>query len=189
MPKITQRIIVSNRLPFSFDKAKKKLTPASGGLVSALQGSKLNQHYVWIGAAPNDLDQNTWTQLQKKLPDSTRFIPVFLDEALYANYYDGFSNNVLWPLFHYDAELIKFIPKAWEAYQIVNQQFAETILSIAQPNDLIWIHDFHLMLLPALIKNKKPDLKVGFFLHIPFPEPTIFIRRLIAGRFTGFSFI
>ncbi len=174
MPKITQRIIVSNRLPFSFDKAKKKLTPASGGLVSALQGSKLNQHYVWIGAAPNDLDQNTWTQLQKKLPDSTRFIPVFLDEALYANYYDGFSNNVLWPLFHYDAELIKFIPKAWEAYQIVNQQFAETILSIAQPNDLIWIHDFHLMLLPALIKNKKPDLKVGFFLHIPFPEPTIF---------------
>jgi len=174
MARSTHKIIVSNRLPFSFDEATKKLTPSAGGLVSALRGGKLDERYIWVGVAPDNLTPKLWEKLKKTIQSKMQFVPIFIDSPLYENYYAGFSNSVVWPLLHYDAELIKFKPKLWKAYQRVNEQFVQTILSIAKTNDLVWVHDYHLMLLPQLLKQKRPHLKVGFFLHIPFPETTIF---------------
>jgi trehalose 6-phosphate synthase/phosphatase len=174
MAQLTHKIIVSNRLPFSFNETTQKLTPSSGGLVSALRGGKLDERYIWVGAAPTQLTPQLWEKLKNTIPSKMKFVPVFVDEKLYGNYYNGYSNSVLWPLLHYDAELIKFKPGLWKAYRAVNDLFKQTILSIAKTGDLIWIHDYHLMLLPELLKQKRPYLKVGFFLHIPFPEPTIF---------------
>ena len=174
MARSSHKIIVSNRLPFSYDEATKKLTPSAGGLVSALRGGKLDERYIWIGAAPNHLTPQLWERLKKTIHSKMHFVPIFIDPQLYENYYAGFSNSVIWPLLHYDAELIKFKLKLWKAYQRVNEQFMQTILSIVKTNDLVWVHDYHLMLLPQLLKQKRPQLKVGFFLHIPFPEATIF---------------
>jgi trehalose 6-phosphate synthase/phosphatase len=174
MARSTHKIIVSNRLPFSFDKATKTLTPSAGGLVSALRGGKLDERYIWVGAAPDHLTPKLWEKLKKTIQSKMQFVPIFVDPLLYEDYYAGFSNSVVWPLLHYDAELIKFKPKLWKAYHRVNEQFMQTILSIAKTNDLVWVHDYHLMLLPQLLKQKRPHLKVGFFLHIPFPETTIF---------------
>src|SRR5690606_33143612 len=109
-----------------------------------------------------------------------KFHPLFFDEKLYDSYYNGMCNGVLWPLFHYESGQFSFSEHAWSAYQQVNRAFAERLIEISGEDDLVWVHDYHLFLVPGMLKAIKPKLKVGFFLHIPFPSSEVF--RILPSR-------
>lgn len=168
-------IIVSNRLPFSYDENSRTLTPSSGGLVTAIRGIDSKADIHWIGSLPSNVPRELVKDA--KAHDSERgnidysFPEIPLD--LYESYYNGFCNDALWPILHYETESVKARPESWEAYKEVNRRFAQHILEVANENDLIWIHDFHLFLTPKLIKEKSPRMKTGFFLHVPFPSSEI----------------
>lgn len=177
-------IIISNRLPFSLDREGDKLSlrQSSGGLVSAIksyfedtsaQRGDITEK-MWMGVA--DFPQEDWNQAVASDVATQDFglLPVFVDRDLYNNHYNGFSNSVLWPLFHYFTSLADYQNQYFDAYVQVNQLFAETLLPLLQPDDQIWIHDYQLMILPHLLRTKRPEAKIGFFLHIPFPSYEIF---------------
>jgi trehalose 6-phosphate synthase/phosphatase len=164
-------IIVSNRLPFSYDQKKNKLTPSSGGLVTAIRGIKTKNPVTWVGSVPDNIPRNLITR-QKDKGISYSFPDIPAD--LYDTYYNGFCNDVLWPLLHYESELVKYKTANWESYKKVNQIFADHIIKLAKKGDVIWIHDFHLFLVPQMVKEKKPNVKIGFFLHVPFPSSEIY---------------
>lgn len=169
-----KRIFVSNRLPFNINSKTGALQRGSGGLVSALLGVHLEEPFFWMGF---ETDKNTADQLTEKAGDINRKLhlrPVVLEKELYKNYYDGFCNDVLWPLFHYEGNQVYFRRKDWQAYKEANRIMSEAILKVANPGDTVWLHDFHFLLLPALLKTANPQLKVGFFLHTPFPSAEIF---------------
>lgn len=176
-------IIISNRLPFSLDREGDKLTlrQSSGGLVSAIKSyfeSNSNKDQLteklWMGVA--DFPQEDWDQAVASHAADQDFgvIPLYVDNSLYDNYYNGFSNSVLWPLFHYFSSLAIYDSKFFDAYVQVNQLFAEKLVPLLQPGDQVWVHDYQLMLLPQLLRQKRPDATIGFFLHIPFPSYEIF---------------
>ncbi|HEY8387951.1 MAG TPA: bifunctional alpha,alpha-trehalose-phosphate synthase (UDP-forming)/trehalose-phosphatase, partial [Parasegetibacter sp.] len=180
-------LVISNRLPFSVtqDGEKISLRQSSGGLVSAIKSyfendkesakSNITQK-IWVGLG--DFTREEWKELE---PDYERkdfeVVPLFVDPDTYSDYYNGFSNSTLWPLFHYFPSLAEYNAEHFEAYKKVNELFAETLIPVIQPDDIIWIHDYQLMLLPQLIRKAFPDALIGFFLHIPFPSYEIF--RLI----------
>jgi len=177
-------IIISNRLPFSLDKEgdKVSLRQSSGGLVSAIKSYFENTtaqrgdltEKMWMGVA--DFPQEDWDQVVAAHSEDQDFgiLPVFVDKELYDKYYNGFSNSVLWPLFHYFSSLADYDSQYFEAYVQVNQLFAEKIVPLLEPGDQVWIHDYQLMILPHLLRTKRPDATIGFFLHIPFPSYEIF---------------
>jgi len=107
-------------------------------------------------------------------------VPLFAGTALYKDYYNGFSNSVIWPLFHYFPTLAEYQSSYFEAYLKINKLFAEKLLPLLLSGDTIWVHDYHLMLLPEMLRAKRPDASIGFFLHIPFPSYEIF--RLLPAR-------
>lgn len=151
-----------------------EITRGSGGLVSALLGVSLNDPFVWMGF---ETDAKNARQLElgaSKIAPNMILKSVLIEPKIYNSYYDGFCNDVLWPLFHYEGQHTFFHRQYWNSYKEANQLMADEILKIATPDDTIWIHDFHFFLLPELIKKSKPHLKVGFFLHIPFPSSEIF---------------
>ncbi|HXD79305.1 MAG TPA: bifunctional alpha,alpha-trehalose-phosphate synthase (UDP-forming)/trehalose-phosphatase, partial [Puia sp.] len=177
-------IIISSRLPFSLDRDGEKVSirQSSGGLVSAIksyfenstaQRSELTGK-MWMGVA--DFPQEDWELVRESSAEKPDFevLPVFVEKDLYENFYNGFANSVLWPLFHYFSTLATYESQYFDAYVQVNQQFAERIVPLLEPGDQIWIHDYQLMLLPHLLRTKKPDATIGFFLHIPFPSYEIF---------------
>jgi trehalose 6-phosphate synthase/phosphatase len=111
---------------------------------------------------------------------------VFLSKEDVEAHYEGFSNSSIWPLLHYLPNYLRYEPSWWEHYQSVNHKFAEKVLENAHHDDLVWVHDYQLMLLPALLKVASPNLRIGFFLHTPFPAYEIFRchprrRELVAG--------
>jgi trehalose 6-phosphate synthase/phosphatase len=175
-------IIAAYRLPFKFSKAKNgyKALQNSGGLVSAIlalsenfQLSKEvnNSKIVWAGIAEN-LPDNC---LPKDI-DNEHFdiLPILIPPKLNDLYYGGFCNNLLWPLFHYFPSYCVFNTDYFEAYYQANILFCDELVKKIQPGDFIWIHDYQLFLLPAMIRNKVPDATIGFFLHIPFPSFELF---------------
>src|SRR5262249_58421234 len=99
---------------------------------------------------------------------------VFLSEEEKETFYEGFCNNTLWPLFHYFLSKVRYEDVLWEAYERVNRAFADVVAEVVEPGDLVWVHDYHLLLLPALLREKTSRLRIGFFLHIPFPSYEIF---------------
>jgi trehalose 6-phosphate synthase/phosphatase len=176
-------IIVSNRLPFSVEKSEDEVVirQSSGGLVSAIksyieQPSNKDEYSsrIWVGTM--DATEDEWRLAKANSDLSTDFDiePIFVAEEEYKDYYNGFSNSVLWPLFHYFPSLVEYKSNYFEAYKNVNRQFADRLIELYQPGDIIWIHDYHLMLLPQLIREKNPDAAIGFFLHIPFPSYELF---------------
>jgi trehalose 6-phosphate synthase/phosphatase len=177
-------IIISSRLPFSLEKEGEKISlrQSSGGLVSAIKSYFENttaqrgdlQEKMWMGVA--DFPREDWDQAVASNVAGLDFgvLPVFVEKDLYDNFYNGFANSVIWPLFHYFSSLAIYESQYFDAYMQVNQLFAEKILPVLEPDDQIWIHDYQLMLLPHLLRQKKPDASIGFFLHIPFPSYEIF---------------
>ncbi len=169
-------IIASNRLPLKIRRTDNelKVIPSEGGLATGLKSYHKNSNSLWIGWSginpSSDEEKKTINALIKK----EDCFPIYLDEELKTNYYDGFSNEVLWPLLHYFSEYCEFKEIYWNAYVKVNQMFAEAIIAHAAEGATVWVHDYQLMLVPNLLRKARPDLKIGFFLHIPFPSYEIF---------------
>lgn len=170
-------ITVANRLPFSLSADGKSVKASSGGLVSALNSVRAKEEKIWIGCAPEGLEQKDWPGLRERIAEEKSgwdYVPLFVGDDLYDPYYNGFCNDVLWPLFHYQSEIASFETSTWKFYEQVNERFAAEIAATANADDLIWIHDFHLFLVPRYLKKLRPELRVGFFLHIPFPSSEVF---------------
>lgn len=172
-------IIVSNRLPlnvFLEDTGEVKVSPSVGGLATGMKSIHQNSESLWIGWAgiPSDEIDESTTKEFKNLAYNENCISVPLSEEEIEEYYFGFSNRVLWPLFHYFMEYVDYDENHWKTYKKVNEKFAETILEYLDDGDKVWVHDYQLLLVPQLIKEKRPDVSVGFFLHIPFPSYEIF---------------
>lgn len=175
-------VIISNRLPFQLVKKNRRveLRESDGGLVSALKSYFDRDHgntdfssTLWIGSADfSETDWHNFNQADHSLAYQVE--PLFVDKKLYNKYYNGFCNSTLWPLFHYFPSFVEFSHDTFNAYEETNQLFADKILSLLKPDDVLWIHDYQLMLLPGMIREAKPGATIGFFLHIPFPSFELF---------------
>jgi trehalose 6-phosphate synthase/phosphatase len=165
-------IIASNRLPIKISKDDNdmQVTPSAGGLATGLKSYHKGHNSVWIGWPGIIPENDSEIEKVKSLLEKEQCLPVFLNEQQIANYYGGFSNATLWPLFHYFGEFTEFNDTYWEAYYKVNELFAKTIIKNAKQNDTVWVHDYQLLLVPNMLREKRPDLNIGFFLHIPFPS-------------------
>ncbi len=184
--KTTKRlIIVSNRLPVSIargDDGSIKVTQSVGGLATGLSSFHGVNRSVWVGwpgIVNEDFTPAEREEIRNRLAE-LNCIPVFLSSADMEGYYNGFCNQTLWPLFHYFPQYARYRDSDWEAYQRVNRAFAEVCLSIGTAEDVFWVHDYHLMLLPGLLRERLRRAAIGYFLHIPFPSSEIL--RLLPWR-------
>lgn len=169
-------ILVSNRLPMTAseqDNGQFKINKSSGGLVAGLREIHQGETCIWVGHSGIYASDPGYAALKLQLAQE-RLISVDLNKADYETYYNGACNNEIWPLFHYFPGAIEPDPQNWRAYATVNQAFAQSILAIAKPGDKIWVHDYQLMLLPALLRQANPDLTIAYFHHIPFPSSELF---------------
>src|ERR1044071_2301345 len=168
-------IIVSNRLPIKIKEQDGEMTyhNSEGGLATGL-GSiyKLNNN-LWIGWPGGIVEENAKPKVADEL-GRRNLSPIFLTQQEINEFYEGFSNETIWPLFHYFPTYTTYNPQYWESYKAVNQKYADEILKVASKDDVIWIHDYQLMLLPQMIREVLPDVSIGFFQHIPFPSYEIF---------------
>lgn len=174
-------LVVSNRLPVTISRDPKTgawvMKMSSGGLVSALSGLKTQMRFTWIGWPGLEVPEDQQDIVRKQLLDEYNCLPVFIRNNLAEMHYNGFSNSILWPLFHYLPGEINFQERDWIAYQCVNRQFADEIAKIVKQNDSVWVHDYHLMLMPEMLRSMmdpQMHIKIGFFLHTPFPSSEIY---------------
>ena len=161
------------------DNGKLVFEPSVGGVATGLSSLDTDWEKCWIGWPGIDLGDCSGDQVssaQRRLRKEN-FYPVGLSAREVEDYYHGFCNEVVWPIFHYFVQYATYKKKFWDSYIEVNGKFARAILDVARAGDRIWIHDYHLMLVPDMVKKELPDSSVGFFLHIPFPSSEIF--RLI----------
>ncbi|HEX3702144.1 MAG TPA: bifunctional alpha,alpha-trehalose-phosphate synthase (UDP-forming)/trehalose-phosphatase [Vicinamibacterales bacterium] len=170
-------VIASNRLPVSTEIADGEivLSPASGGVATGLRAWHERSSGVWVGW-PGTLTRLSKTQRQQVDAQlaARHIVPVHLTRREVREYYDEFSNGVLWPVFHYLIDRLPLEAATWESYRRVNEHFADRIAEQYQPGDLIWVHDYQLLLVPGLLRQRLPDARIGFFLHIPFPAGEVF---------------
>jgi trehalose 6-phosphate synthase/phosphatase len=177
MPTTGRLLIVSNRLPVSatVSDGAVRLSNADGGLATGLRPWHQSSNGLWIGW-PGDAAQFSPTQ-RAQLDDELQragLVPVHLSSDHVDRYYHGFANRVLWPLFHYLIDRVPLNAAGWDAYRAANEAFAAVVAREFRPGDVIWVHDYQLMLLPALLRQRLPDARIGFFLHIPFPASEVF---------------
>jgi trehalose 6-phosphate synthase/phosphatase len=170
-------LIVSNRLPYHAHVKGEDvvLTPSTGGVASGLRVLHDETESLWIGW-PGDLScmpRRHRTTVRNQMRNG-RIVPVPLTRGESQEYYDGFCNSVLWPLLHYQTDRLPLGTPEWRTYRQVNQRFADAVAEHYRPGDVIWIHDYHLMLAPGLLRSLLPDAEIGFFLHVPFPAADIF---------------
>jgi trehalose 6-phosphate synthase/phosphatase len=150
---------------------------SSGGLATALEAVRGDAAWVgWPGTVvPPGLDKRVAQRLARD-----HLYPVLLSPDEEEDFYNRVCNDTLWPLFHYFSDRLRITPEAWQRYVEVNERFAETILAHCEPDTRVWIHDFHLMLVPAMLRAREPRLSIGFFLHTPFPSSEVY--RLLPAR-------
>lgn len=169
-------VIVSNRLPVSVKKVDGKLefSDSIGGLATGLAsiGNGISTWIGWPGILDEELNDDDRTEIRKYLKKKNCY-PIFLSEAMVHDYYNEYSNRILWPLFHHLPVGIKTTKKTWNAYQEANKLFTDEVLKLTKPGGNIWVHDYQLLLVPGMIREKRPNDKIGFFLHIPFPKPSL----------------
>jgi trehalose 6-phosphate synthase/phosphatase len=186
----SQRIlIVANRLPATvrLGAGGAELTPSSGGLASGLRPWHQRTNGLWFGwpGELGDLADHQRIEVEQQMR-TAGLSPIALSSEQVERYYHGFANRVLWPLFHYSLDRMPLDAGGWAAYQEVNLLFANEIAREYRPGDIIWVHDYHLMLLPTLLRQRLPRARIGYFLHIPFPSSEVFRvlpwrRELLAG--------
>lgn len=204
-------IVVSNRLPITInkdDKGEYHFKMSSGGLVSALSGFKKSLSFTWIGWPGFFIPVKDRAHVDKRLKEEYSCQAVYLDDDVADRHYNGFSNSILWPLFHYHPGEMNFDEANWLAYRQANMQFAEAVMLQVKPGSMVWVQDYHLMLLPMMLRGlidgpskagdltKRelpkvtedleesevlpadtkgiPGIKIGFFLHTPFPSSEIY---------------
>lgn len=176
--KATRLIVASNRLPVVIKRAadgRWTIVPGMGGLVTALGPVLQGRGGVWVGW-PGTSDPEASTALRESLEAGYTLEPVSLSEQEVHDYYQGFSNEVLWPLFHDLLTRCNFDPSYWPIYQRVNHKFAEAIAAVSTPSDYIWVQDYHLMLCAAMLREMNVQSSLGYFLHIPFPPLDVFLK-------------
>ncbi len=174
---MSRLLIVANRLPITVQirDGEVEVERSTGGLATGLQRPHEQSGGLWIGwsGAPDSLTDEQRASLDAKLA-ADRLVGVPLTTDQVTRYYEGFSNGVLWPLFHYLLDQIPLHVPDWDAYVEANESFAEVVAAQYQPGDLIWVHDYQLFLVPGLLRRRLPDARIGFFLHIPFPSEELF---------------
>mmetsp|Transcript_98530 Transcript_98530/g.274132 ORF Transcript_98530/g.274132 Transcript_98530/m.274132 type:complete len:819 (+) Transcript_98530:129-2585(+) len=174
-------LIVANRLPTKPTRDSEgnwSCERCSGGLVSCLAGIQARFDMVWLGWPGSEIADADKEIVAAEAMKQNCY-PVFLPQDLINDYYNGFANNVLWPLFHYimppfDKGVNECSTVQWEAYKKANEVFVEAILQVYEDDDYVWVHDYHLMLVPKLLRDRKADSNIGWFLHTPFPSAEIY---------------
>jgi trehalose 6-phosphate synthase/phosphatase len=176
--------IISNRLPVTITNVDNEIVVkiSDGGLVTAIssyinyaseKGNNDFSENIWIGVP--GCGQNEWVEAKSKMDESEyKFLPVFINHHIYDLYYNGFSNSVIWPLFHYFPSYADYKVEYFEKYLKSNEDFLSVIIRSVREEDVLWIHDYHLLPLAGLIRNHYPNITIGFFLHIPFPSYELF---------------
>ncbi|MFT4223111.1 bifunctional alpha,alpha-trehalose-phosphate synthase (UDP-forming)/trehalose-phosphatase [Dysgonomonas sp.] len=169
-------IIISNRLPLKVveEENEYKVVPSPGGLSTGLNSLETNieTHWVgWTGMYLEDLHEQE--KIDKQLAD-LNFHSVNLTPSQIENYYEGYSNSVIWPLSHYFFSNVRYNNDFWTVYKEVNALFCEKAMEIIEPDDIVWIQDYQLMLLPRMIRERIPEVSIGYFHHIPFPSYELF---------------
>ena len=162
-------VVAANRLPVT--RSEDGWTPSPGGLVRALLPLLRDTGGTWVG----------WTGVADHAPapfdlDGVHLHPVTITADEVQHYYEGFANDTLWPLYHDALRDSTYNARDWEAYQRVNERFAEAIAAVAPPDALVWVQDYHLQLVPQMLRARRPDVVIGFFMHIPFPPVELFMR-------------
>jgi trehalose 6-phosphate synthase/phosphatase len=171
-------IIVSNRLPLTIrvENGRAVMQQSVGGLATGLRGPHERRGGMWIGW-PGDIEDLSAAERAEVDRELARWraLPVFLSKQDHAIFYEHISNAVLWPICHDRIDRIPLYVQGWDVYEEVNRRFADSVVSQWQPGDIIWVHDYHLLRVPALVRQQIPDARIGFFLHIPFPNPEVFL--------------
>ncbi len=175
-------IIVSNRLPLILKKDENgeiMVGKGAGGLVTAMAPVLKNRNGIWIGwpgyVEEEDIDENILPAIQSAGPGYS-VKSVMLNSKELKNYYEGFSNSIIWPLFHDFTDKCIFLPEYWTSYKSVNEKFAQTVHENADEKDFIWVHDYQLILVGDQLRKMGKENQIGFFLHIPFPPVDTFSR-------------
>ncbi|HEV8512981.1 MAG TPA: trehalose-6-phosphate synthase, partial [Cyclobacteriaceae bacterium] len=162
---------------------KLKITPSSGGLATALYSFLENEKttsdqfgsYYWIGVADIPKKKFERASSADQLVENNLVLhPIFLEGRCHDLFYNGFCNSVLWPLFHYFPSYVIYDQHFFDAYKTANNILADQIAELYSPGDVIWIHDYHFMLAPKLLRERLPNATIGFFLHVPFPSFELF---------------
>jgi trehalose 6-phosphate synthase/phosphatase len=174
--------ILSNRLPVTVTKreGRLKIMPSSGGLVSAMQGFLQNagkadtdfQSVNWVGVP--GCSKEIWDTIKDEYKEDYKLIPVYIPAKIYDGYYNGMSNSVIWPLFHYFPSYAEYAETSFKLYVQANGLFMASLAPHLSEGDTVWIHDYQLMPLAKMIRDKFPNITIGFFLHIPFPSFELF---------------
>ncbi|GIE30262.1 trehalose-6-phosphate synthase [Actinoplanes italicus] len=167
-------VVIANRLPLDDSAAPDgacEWRRSPGGLASALHAILEQTPATWVGWAGGVGPAPT-------LPDigSLRLRPVSLTEEELRGYYEGFANSTLWPLYHDAVQQPTFDRGWWETYRTVNRRFAEAAAQVAEPGAAVWVQDYHLQLVPAMLRELRPDVLIGFFMHVPFPPPELYMQ-------------
>ncbi len=178
--------IVSNRLPVTVvqDGDSISCRQSSGGLISSISawlqagGREDFSELYWAGVP--GCASAVWNDAIDTAAAEYHYLPVFVEESRYEQYYNGFSNSLLWPLFHYFPSFADYDPESFDAYFAVNREFADALIPQLRAGDVVWIHDYHHLPLAAMLREACPELSIGFFLHIPFPSYELF--RVIPRR-------
>ena len=182
--KIEKLLIISNRLPVSVSKVNGKLVfkKSDGGLATGLGSIKKPTQKVWLGWPGIASEKLNNSEKKKVVSELAKYhcVPVFLSEKQVDNFYLGYSNTTIWPLFHYFTQHTEYRARYWASYQEVNAVFNRAAQKCIDKNTTIWVHDYQLMMLPQLIRKRRPQAVIGFFLHIPFPSFEIY--RLLPHR-------
>jgi trehalose 6-phosphate synthase/phosphatase len=183
-------VVVSNRLPFNVAvrNGDLKYRESSGGLATGLaayldsirlSGSK-EKDALWVGWPGNTVEESLRERLKAEAGELFHSYPVFLSEEEMEEFYHGFCNKTIWPLFHYFPTYTIYREEYWQQYKKVNEIYCDALIEVLRGDEVVWIHDYHLMLLPSLLRSRAPGAHIGFFLHIPFPSFEVF--RLLPVR-------
>jgi len=178
VPTTGRLLVVSNRLPVTVtgDGDSFDITPSAGGLATGLRGLHDLRENVWIGWTGMDgaqLAPSAERGLREQLT-ALGLVSVPLSASDVAVFYEQVANGVLWPMFHDQLQQLPYVVEGWDTYEAVNARFADAVAACYRPGDVVWIHDYQLLRLPALLRARLPDARIGFFLHIPFPNPEIY---------------
>ncbi len=171
----TSTFIVANRLPVEW-QAVSGWRPSPGGLVSALEPALKNLNAVWVGwrGSPAPEDSRGPRPTRPPRTDNIAIIEIPMTKREVVDFYDGVCNTAFWPLYHEVGIAPVFCDEEFEVYRRINQRFADCVARSAPAGAPVWVHDYQLQLVPALLRETRPDLRIGFFLHVPFPSPEEF---------------
>ncbi len=169
-------IIIANRLPVRIERKEEtfSIERSEGGLATGLGSLETDAEKYWIGWPGIHTDDEKEKEIITHKLHELNFHPVFLSAEQIENYYEGYSNSTIWPLCHYFFSFIAYRADYWEAYREVNALFCNEALPFMENDDIVWVQDYQLMLLPGMIRNEKPKISIGYFHHIPFPSYELF---------------